>query len=133
MDLISEQAYFKTIIHLGLSASRKSNVRKTSNSFLIYTKISETATSLVNDSVTAAGFEVLPVIGSVHSACRDDHRIAELMSLVTEIANEKGLDSQNYQCRGCGRNIGESSITMKGFAHDRRHCSFCHNIKIEGL
>ena len=34
---------------------------------------------------------------------------------MTEIANEKGLDSQNYQCRGCGRNIGESSLRNEGF------------------
>ena len=65
--------------------------------------------------MTAAGFEVLPVSGSVHSGCGDYHRNAELMSIVTEIANEKGLDSQNYQCRGCGRNIGESLLRIEGF------------------
>ena len=52
-----------------------------------------------------AGFEVLPRSGSVHSA-HGDERAAELLSLVTEISTEKGLDNQNYQCKGCGRNIG---------------------------
>ena len=54
---------------------------------------------------TLAGFEVLPKRGSVSSA-HGDERAAELMSIVTEIATEKGLDNQNYQCKGCGRNIG---------------------------
>lgn len=52
-----------------------------------------------------AGYEVLPKKGSVHST-HGEERAAELMSMVTEIATEKGLDSQNYQCKGCGRNIG---------------------------
>ena len=58
---------------------------------------------LITDSL--GGFEVLPKRGSVHSA-HGEERGAELMSMVTEIATEKGLDNQNYQCKGCGRNIG---------------------------
>ena len=74
---------------------------------LFYLQITQIEKSLFSDSITAGGFEVLPVSGSFHSVHGDEQRTAELMSLVTEIANEKGLDSQNYQCRGCGRNIGE--------------------------
>ena len=71
-------------------------------------KIPQTKERLFSETITAAGFEVLPKRGSVHSAHGED-RTNELMALVTEIANEKGLDSQNYQCKGCGRNIGRST------------------------
>ena len=68
---------------------------------------------LDSDTITAAGFEVLPPMsGSVHSVHGDVERTAELMALVTDIANERGLDSQNYQCKGCGRNIGGSSVII---------------------
>ena len=51
------------------------------------------------------GFEVVPHSSSVHSEHTDD-RTHFLMSIITQITNEKGLDNQNYQCNGCGRNIG---------------------------
>ncbi|KAL9971169.1 hypothetical protein ACROYT_G023660 [Oculina patagonica] len=73
-----------------------------------------------------AGFEVLPRSGSVHSA-HGDERAAELMSLVTEIATEKGLDNQNYQCRGCGRNIGMIYGEFKVCTYDAcYYCFECH-------
>jgi hypothetical protein len=30
------------------------------------------------------------------------------LALLGEIANEKGLDAQNYQCKGCTRPVGLS-------------------------
>ena len=56
--------------------------------------------------MSTGDFEVLPRSSSGPSVCNNDKRTKELMSLLMEIANEQGLDSQNYQCKGCGRNIG---------------------------
>jgi len=75
---------------------------------------------------TLAGFEVLPKRGSVSSA-HGDERAAELMSIVTEIATEKGLDNQNYQCKGCGRNIGMIYGEFKVCTFDAcYYCFECH-------
>lgn len=73
-----------------------------------------------------AGYEVLPKKGSVHST-HGEERAAELMSMVTEIATEKGLDSQNYQCKGCGRNIGMIYGEFKVCTFDAcYYCFECH-------
>ena len=61
---------------------------------------------LTDSALMVSGFEVLTVSSSVHSELADE-RATEMLSVVTEITNEKGLDSQNYQCKGCGRNIGD--------------------------
>lgn len=73
----------------------------------IYLQIWKPPKSPVVEYLMSTGdFEVLPGSGSGPSVCSDDKRTKELMSLLMEIANEQGLDSQNYQCKGCGRNIG---------------------------
>lgn len=65
----------------------------------------------LSETITASGFEVLQKSSSVHSN-HGDNRSSELMTLVTEIATEQGLDNQNYQCKGCGRNIGGSLFSF---------------------
>lgn len=85
--------------------------------------------SSVFDHVTveAGGFEVLPKRSSVTSVCGDEKRTKELMLLLTEIANEQGLDSQNYQCKGCGRNIGMIYGEFKVCTYDAcYYCFECH-------
>ena len=73
----------------------------------IYLQIPEPPESPVVEYLMSTGdFEVLPRSSSGPSVCNNDKRTKELMSLLMEIANEQGLDSQNYQCKGCGRNIG---------------------------
>lgn len=90
-------------------------------------EIPQTKERLFSETITAAGFEVLPKRGSVHSAHGED-RTNELMALVTEIANEKGLDSQNYQCKGCGRNIGMIYGEFKVCTYDAcYYCFECHD------
>ncbi|XP_022806244.1 uncharacterized protein LOC111343345 isoform X2 [Stylophora pistillata] len=79
-----------------------------------------------SETFTASGFEVLSKSGSVHSNHGDD-RSAELMTLVTEIATEQGLDNQNYQCKGCGRNIGMIYGQFKVCNYDAcYYCFECH-------
>ena len=65
----------------------------------------------LSETITASGCEVLQKSSSVHSN-HGDNRSSELMTLVTEIATEQGLDNQNYQCKGCGRNIGGSLFSL---------------------
>jgi len=44
--------------------------------------------------------------------------------LFSEIANEKGLDAQNFQCAGCGRAIG---LSMYCLNFEIRITTFKHN------
>ena len=67
--------------------------------------VSKKKTQELGDVANVPGFEVVPKSSSVHSEHADD-KTQRLMTIITEIANEQGLDSQNYQCKGCGRNIG---------------------------
>ncbi|XP_032227359.1 sorting nexin-29 isoform X2 [Nematostella vectensis] len=73
-----------------------------------------------------AGFEVVPHCSSVHSEHADNHT-QDLMAILTHIANEQGLDSQNYQCKGCGRNIGMIYGEAKVCSYDGGYyCYECH-------
>ncbi|XP_027041520.1 uncharacterized protein LOC113669648 [Pocillopora damicornis] len=80
----------------------------------------------LSETITASGFEVLQKSSSVHSN-HGDNRSSELMTLVTEIATEQGLDNQNYQCKGCGRNIGMIYGEFKVCTYDASYyCFECH-------
>ncbi|XP_035216116.1 pleckstrin homology domain-containing family M member 1-like [Stegodyphus dumicola] len=48
-------------------------------------------------------FEIIPLYYSAEHA---DQETKDLMSLVGKICPEQGLDTQNFQCRACGRPIG---------------------------
>lgn len=77
--------------------------------------------------MSTGDFEVLPRNSSGPSVCNNDKRTKELMSLLMEIANEQGLDSQNYQCKGCGRNIGMIYGEFKVCTYDAcYYCFECH-------
>ena len=41
-------------------------------------------------------------------------RYEHMVELVGEICHEKGLDVQNYQCRGCSRPVGMCQCHLRG-------------------
>ncbi|XP_077870353.1 pleckstrin homology domain-containing family M member 1-like [Saccoglossus kowalevskii] len=71
-------------------------------------------------------FEVVPLSQSLASISTDP-RTHALMAILTEISNEKGLDSQNYQCKGCSRPIGIIYGRAKVCSYDGcYYCYECH-------
>ncbi|XP_030842426.1 pleckstrin homology domain-containing family M member 1 isoform X2 [Strongylocentrotus purpuratus] len=56
-------------------------------------------------------------------------RTQDLLSRVTNIANEKGLDSQNYQCKGCTRPVGIIYGKAKVCGYDG--CYYCYECHID--
>ncbi|XP_063965115.1 uncharacterized protein LOC129276665 isoform X1 [Lytechinus pictus] len=72
-------------------------------------------------------FEIIPFSSSPASK-HADTRTQDLLSGVTTIANEKGLDSQNYQCKGCTRPVGIIYGKAKVCGYDGcYYCYECHN------
>ncbi|XP_076312977.1 uncharacterized protein LOC143226199 [Tachypleus tridentatus] len=77
-------------------------------------------------SLEAMEFEVIPKVYALTSD-HSDQRTQFLLSVLGKICPEQGLDSQNYQCHGCGRPIG----MIYGKAHvctydGHNYCYECH-------
>ncbi|XP_077984028.1 pleckstrin homology domain-containing family M member 1-like isoform X2 [Glandiceps talaboti] len=71
-------------------------------------------------------FEVVPLAHCL-TAMSADPRSHALLTLLTEITTEKGLDSQNYQCKGCSRPIGIIYGKAKVCSYDAcYYCYECH-------
>ncbi|XP_074655297.1 pleckstrin homology domain-containing family M member 1-like isoform X2 [Tubulanus polymorphus] len=73
-----------------------------------------------------ADFEVIPFSASItsHNA---EPSIQAFMSVLGEICNEKGLDVQNYQCRGCSKPIGMIYGSYRVCRYDGfYYCTECH-------
>ncbi|XP_041479858.1 uncharacterized protein LOC121427500 isoform X2 [Lytechinus variegatus] len=73
-------------------------------------------------------FEIIPFSSSPASK-HADSRTQDLLSGVTTIANEKGLDSQNYQCKGCTRPVGIIYGKAKVCGYDG--CYYCYECHID--
>ncbi|XP_071945942.1 pleckstrin homology domain-containing family M member 1-like isoform X2 [Antedon mediterranea] len=54
-------------------------------------------------------------------------KVQQLLAIVTKISREKGLDAQNYQCKGCTRPIGIIYGKAKVCSYDGcYYCNECH-------
>ncbi|XP_033642374.1 uncharacterized protein LOC117302516 isoform X1 [Asterias rubens] len=71
----------------------------------------------------ASDFEVIPLSTSPTSQYADA-RTQSLLAMVTEIGREKGLDRQNYQCKGCSRPVG--IIYGKARVCNYDGCYYCY-------
>ncbi|XP_038077446.1 uncharacterized protein LOC119745278 isoform X2 [Patiria miniata] len=57
----------------------------------------------------------------------DFERTQSLLTMVTELGREKGLDKQNYQCRGCSRPVGIIYGKARVCSYDGNcYCYDCH-------
>ncbi|XP_072174606.1 pleckstrin homology domain-containing family M member 1-like [Diadema setosum] len=73
-------------------------------------------------------FEIIPFSSSPASK-HADVRTQELLAKVTTIANEKGLDTQNYQCKGCTRPVGIIYGKAKVCSYDG--CYYCYECHVD--
>ncbi|CAB3986573.1 Hypothetical predicted protein, partial [Paramuricea clavata] len=75
----------------------------------------------------SSGFEVIADPSTPQDSFLEHDRSMGLMSLVNNIAREKGLDGQNYKCQGCSRPIGMIYGQYKVCAYDGSYyCYECH-------
>ncbi|XP_022090178.1 run domain Beclin-1-interacting and cysteine-rich domain-containing protein-like isoform X2 [Acanthaster planci] len=57
----------------------------------------------------------------------DFERTQSLLAMITEIGREKGLDKQNYQCKGCSRPVGIIYGKARVCSYDGNYyCYECH-------
>ncbi|XP_070561558.1 pleckstrin homology domain-containing family M member 1-like isoform X3 [Ptychodera flava] len=81
-----------------------------------------------SNSVTENDFEVVPLAQSM-TAISNDPRTHALLTILTELSTEKGLDSQNYQCKGCSRPIGIIYGKAKVCSYDA--CYYCYECHVD--
>lgn len=71
-------------------------------------------------------YEVIPRTFSINSS-NADFRTRELIDMIGTIQNEKGLDKQNFQCKGCSQPIGIIYGKVRVCSYDAHYyCNDCH-------
>ncbi|XP_033122489.1 run domain Beclin-1-interacting and cysteine-rich domain-containing protein-like isoform X2 [Anneissia japonica] len=70
--------------------------------------------------------DIEKLVGKIASPGKEK-KVQQLLAIVTQIAREKGLDNQNYQCKGCSRPIGIIYGKARVCSYDAcYYCNECH-------